>query len=181
MASAAAVGANAALSPDHNDIDEEESRPGEVTSAMGSKENGIEDGDDVEENDEDDIRGTARRKGPVEPAAVGDQDEQQDGEEDVGGDDLFGEDEDEAPVEEEKTVRRQLDDEELDSGDDMERRDRVEEAQPSQEQEMESQERTMMDVEMARQPGPEPSDGEVRSSFRTVTGQTALTDSRCIS
>ncbi|KAI7241278.1 hypothetical protein KC330_g681 [Hortaea werneckii] len=163
MASAAAVGPNAGLSPDHNDLEQDEGRTEEVTSAIGSKEDGaIEDADDVEENEEDDIRGTARRKGPVEAAAVGDQEEQHDEDEVEGGDDLFGEgDDDEAPAEEDKTAQRQLDDEELDSGDDMERRDRVEDAEPSQDQAMESQERTMMSIELPRHPAPEPSDGEM--------------------
>ncbi|KAI6969143.1 hypothetical protein KC329_g13886, partial [Hortaea werneckii] len=162
MASAAAVGANAGLSPDHNNLEQDEGRAGEVTSAIGSKEDGAaEDGDDVEENEDDDIRGTARRKGPVEAAAVGDQEDQHDEDQDEGGDDLFGEDDDEAPVEEDRTAQRQLDDEELDSGDDMERRDRVEDAEPSQEQAMESQERTMMSIELPRHPAPEPSDGEM--------------------
>ncbi|KAK4547331.1 hypothetical protein LTR36_000987 [Oleoguttula mirabilis] len=152
MASAAAVGANAALSPPHNDLGEDGGLPGEITSAIGSKEDGglVEEGD-IEENEDDDIRGTARRKGPVAAASVDDQD----GEDDPLGKDLFGDDEDEEPA------RRQLDDEELDSGDDVDRTDRVGEEPATQEQEYDTQEKVMMDLEMARQPLPEPSDGEM--------------------
>lgn len=98
MASAAAVGANAALSPPRNDIGEDYGGAGEVTSAIGSKENGVEGGEFVEEDEDDDIRGTAKRRGPVAAAALGDQDGQELDEEDGGGLDLFGEDEDEEPA-----------------------------------------------------------------------------------
>ena len=57
--------------------------------------------------------------------------------------------------------KRQLDDEELDSGDDMDRADRAPEETQTQEIEYETQERTTMAMEMARQPVPEPSDGEM--------------------
>lgn len=56
--------------------------------------------------------------------------------------------------------RRQLDDEELDSGDDMDRLDRVED-EPEPETEYVAQEKITMDLEYPRLPGPEPSDGEV--------------------
>lgn len=53
---------------------------------------------------------------------------------------------------------RQLDDEELDSGDDMDRLDRTaDEPEP----EYITQEKITMDLEYPRLPGPEPSDGEV--------------------
>lgn len=53
--------------------------------------------------------------------------------------------------------RRHLDDEELDSGDDLDRNDRV----PDQAiQETEDVQRVTMDMEVPRQPVPEPSDGE---------------------
>jgi len=153
MASVAAVAANIARSPPQNDLGYDDGKPGEVTSAIGSKEdNGV-----VELGEEDDVRGFARRKGVVETVGDGDPDEE-DGEKTGGVEDLFG-DEEEEP---EKTTRRQLDDEELDSGDDVDRADRVaEEPQATQEQEYETQEKVMMDMEMARQPVPEPSDGEV--------------------
>lgn len=52
-----------------------------------------------------------------------------------------------------------MDDEELDSGDDMERRDRV--ADEPEEQQFDEQEKLVIDLEIPRQPAPEPSDGEV--------------------
>ena len=54
--------------------------------------------------------------------------------------------------------RRQLDDEELDSGDDADRMDRVGD---EPEQEYMTQEKVTMDLEIPRQPIPEPTDGEV--------------------
>lgn len=55
---------------------------------------------------------------------------------------------------------RQLDDEELDSGDDMDRNDRVGSASPRAEPEQQEEE-IVQYAECARQPVPEPSDGEV--------------------
>ncbi|KAK5121041.1 hypothetical protein LTR85_005825 [Meristemomyces frigidus] len=157
MASAAAVGANIPLSPTHNDLGDDQGLPGEITSAIGSKEDGglVEEGD-IEGDDDDDVRDTAKRRGPAGPASIG----EEDGEDDPVGQDLFGDDEDEDAAEQEKP-RRQLDDEELDSGDDVDRTDRVGEEPATQEQEYETQEKVMMDLEMARQPLPEPSDGEM--------------------
>lgn len=54
--------------------------------------------------------------------------------------------------------RRQLDDEELDSGDDVDRTDRIGD---EPEQEFEAQEKVTMDLEIPRQAVPEPSDGEM--------------------
>lgn len=79
MASAAAVGANAAESPPTNDIGEDGGNIGEVTSAIGRKEDGIEAGEFVEDED---IRSNSRRKAGLE---------------EVGGiedEDLFGDEED---------------------------------------------------------------------------------------
>lgn len=56
--------------------------------------------------------------------------------------------------------QRHLDDEDLDSGDDINRTDRVQ--QEEQQEEFETREVLSMDMEVARQPVPEPSDGEVR-------------------
>ena len=56
---------------------------------------------------------------------------------------------------------RRLDDEELDSGDDLERRDREEEEEP--EEEYTTHQKVTMELELPRQPIPEPSDGEVHS------------------
>ncbi|KAK5678326.1 hypothetical protein LTS10_009498 [Elasticomyces elasticus] len=144
MASSAAVGANAAESPPLNDINEDGGNVGEVTSAVGRIEDGIEAGEFAEE--EDDVRPNGRRKGGGdESEAVGIEDE-----------DLFGDEE------ETEQPKRQLDDAELDSGDDADRTDRVEEpATQQQEIEYETQERITMSMSMARQPVPEPSDNEM--------------------
>lgn len=56
---------------------------------------------------------------------------------------------------------RQLDDAELDSGDDEGRDDRAQQDDEEQQQQFEDHEMLSMDVEVARQPVPEPSDGEV--------------------
>ena len=53
---------------------------------------------------------------------------------------------------------RQLDDDELDSGDDMDRTDRIAD---EPEQEYRTEEKVTMDLEIPRQAVPEPSDGEV--------------------
>lgn len=59
---------------------------------------------------------------------------------------------------------RQLDDDELDLDDEIERGERIlQEAEDEAEQEYVAQERVTMDLEIPRQPVPEPSDGEVRS------------------
>lgn len=58
---------------------------------------------------------------------------------------------------------RELDDEELDSGDDMDRLDRVQD-EAEAEPEYIAQEKITMDLEYPRLPGPEPSDGEVRAT-----------------
>lgn len=57
---------------------------------------------------------------------------------------------------------RQLDDAELDSGDDEGRDDRAQQDNEEQQQQFEDHEMLSMDIEVARQPVPEPSDGEVR-------------------
>lgn len=60
---------------------------------------------------------------------------------------------------------RQLDDAELDSGDDMDRTDRAPEQDDAPTQQFEEQTINTMDMEITRQPLPEPSDGEVWLSF----------------
>ncbi|KAK5720543.1 hypothetical protein LTR17_014874 [Elasticomyces elasticus] len=143
MASSAAVGANAAESPPLNDINEDGGNVGEVTSAVGRIEDGIEAGEFAEE--EDDVRPNGRRKGGGDEEPMGIEDE-----------DLFGDEE------ETEQPKRQLSDADLDSGDDADRTDRVEEpATQQQEIEYETQERITMSMSMARQPVPEPSDGEM--------------------
>jgi hypothetical protein len=59
--------------------------------------------------------------------------------------------------------RRGLDDEELDSGDDEGRTDRAQDEGDATQ--YEDIERLAMDVEFQRQPVPEPTDGEVRSTL----------------
>jgi hypothetical protein len=90
MASAAAVGVDAARSPLHND--EIDDAP--VTSAIGSREDGFP-GTDIGEEMDDAIKGTNRRK--ANGLDVGKQDvpDLEDDDVDGGlGDDLFGDDED---------------------------------------------------------------------------------------
>ena len=97
MASAAAVGVDLGRSPIRNDIGEDRGLPGEITSAIGSKETAGLDTIDNEDEQEDDVRSTARRRGVADAAMFG---------EDGGSgadaepsskvaDDLFGDDEDE--------------------------------------------------------------------------------------
>ena len=65
--------------------------------------------------------------------------------------------------------RRQLDDEELDSGDHVDRTDRIgDEQEQEQEPEYETQEKVTMDLEIPRQAIPEPSDGEVSIPVASV-------------
>ena len=94
MASSAAVGVSSAQSPLHND---DLDAPG-VVSAIGSREDGIPETNDIEEDMDEAIRGTARRKGASGAAAI-DEDQEEDQEPlqdgDVG-DDLFGDEDGEA-------------------------------------------------------------------------------------
>lgn len=63
---------------------------------------------------------------------------------------------------------RQLDDEELDSGDDEGRNDRLgrDEDMAVDDQQVEEEELTFMDASLPRQAAPEPSDGEVRGNVQ---------------
>ncbi|EMD01242.1 hypothetical protein BAUCODRAFT_29693 [Baudoinia panamericana UAMH 10762] len=151
MASAAAVGADAARSPVHNTIGEDDGVPGQVTSAISTKEEGLATNGTLEDDEDEDIRAPAKRNGIVTTALDGEDDGQ------AEEDDLFG-DEDEVAA---KPPPRQLDDEELDSGDDLDRGDRVQDQAETQEQEYETQVKNVIDLQMARQPLPEPSDGEM--------------------
>jgi RNA polymerase-associated protein LEO1 len=60
-----------------------------------------------------------------------------------------------------RAPQRELDDEDLDSGDDDGRLDRAGYNAAEEEQEVQEQEKIVMDLELPRQAGPEPSDGEV--------------------
>lgn len=91
MASAAAVAANQARSPTRNDIGEDEGKPGEITSGIYSKDEGLPNANgDMDDSDEDlpsnPLRGN-RASRPVNGDA---------GEDGAGtGLDLFGDDGDE--------------------------------------------------------------------------------------
>ncbi|KAF2740025.1 hypothetical protein EJ04DRAFT_483579 [Polyplosphaeria fusca] len=89
----------------------------------------------------------------VEENGTGDQDE----------DDLFGDDDDDdEEIEVGQSLKmRQLSDEELDSGDDEGRADRVADGGFSYDEEAEQQTFNFMDADIARHPIPEPSDGEL--------------------
>ena len=79
-----------------------------------------------------------------------------------------------------KSRTRQLDDDELDEDDDVERTERVlREAEQDAEQEYVAQERITMDLEIPRQPIPEPSDGEV-CVMKDQYANALLTTSRCM-
>ena len=74
-----------------------------------------------------------------------------------------------------KVKSRQLDDEEHDSGDDFGRTDRLGD---EPEEEYITQEKVTMDLELPRQPIPEPSDGEVRVVCRKLIPDCQLTNVR---
>lgn len=90
MASAAAVGADAARSPIGNDIEQSNG----VTSAIVAKDEAQREAD--EEDEDEDIQKRVRRGDRVMAKANGD-DEEEDRADDGEGDDLFGEEEDELP------------------------------------------------------------------------------------
>ncbi|WPG99379.1 Hypothetical protein R9X50_00219300 [Acrodontium crateriforme] len=151
MASAAAVAANLAESPER-EIGQDTGVPGEVNAKVGVPETHPGDVEDDDDDDEDDVQTSRRRR---ERPTNGDVDEP---DEDGGVDDLFGDDEEELEDETEKPTRRLLDDEELDSGDDMDRADRApDEPAPR----LETEEKAVADFEIPRQPIPNPSDGEM--------------------
>ncbi|KAK8196521.1 hypothetical protein M8818_006686 [Zalaria obscura] len=149
MASAAAVGADIARETSPNNFTED-TAVGPISSAILSKDEDVPDNLGEEDEDDDVIVPRAKRRGPAVNGDVGDA---SDGGDD---DDLFGDggDDDEEPP-----AKRQLDDEELDSGDDEGRHDRM--ASEDAQQDMEDRQETFMYVDFGRQPLPEPSDGEV--------------------
>jgi hypothetical protein len=59
----------------------------------------------------------------------------------------------------------------IDSGDDDGRLDRVGNDAVEEEQEMQEQEKIVMDLDLPRQAGPQPSDGEVRKSCHSRNTQ----------
>lgn len=150
---ATAVAANAGSSPAENNVGEDDSQTGMATNVIGSRdEAGLTNGELDSDNGEEDIKGTAQRRGLAGDVTI---DDEEDGDERDELEDLFGD-------ESEEPKKRQLDDQELDSGDDIDRADRAPEMLQTEEEETEAQERLVMDLEIARQPLPEPSDGEVR-------------------
>jgi RNA polymerase-associated protein LEO1 len=129
--------------------------------------NGINGAADEEDDEEDAVQTGSRRQKTTNGTAA-----------EPELDDLFGDEEDEEQPRyvREQTLRctmanggysaRQLDDEELDSGDDEGREDRV---QQEDTQQYETHEVLSMDLEIARQPVPEPSDGEVCAALRMTS------------
>lgn len=98
MASAAAVGADAARSPLGNNIGEDGGNAGEITSGIYAKDESIPDvNGDVEDSDEDLPANPSRGHRPARPV---------DNEEEEGNDplDLFGDEEDEPDGEREKAA-----------------------------------------------------------------------------
>ncbi|KAF2089089.1 hypothetical protein K490DRAFT_72718 [Saccharata proteae CBS 121410] len=134
MASAAAVAANASAPPIPNDLGEDK----EITGAVHSADSP-----------------------PALPGTADDEDDE-DVDDDLG-DDLFGDDGDEEPAleEEPETTHRELDDEDLDSGDDLGRNDRVVSAQAEEVEEQEQVELAVSDLSLARHAVPDPSDNEL--------------------
>ncbi|TKX22312.1 Leo1-like protein [Elsinoe australis] len=100
--------------PEPTNIAEPISTTGKVTSAILSKEESIP--DNLEDDDDDDIVTSKKRGGRTNGRAVEEEEEADDG-------DLFGDGSDEE-AQDDAPKKRQLDDEELDSGDDMDRNDR---------------------------------------------------------
>ncbi|KAF4556899.1 Leo1-like protein [Elsinoe fawcettii] len=142
--------ANSPIPPDPTNIADPVSISGEVKSAILSKEEPVP--DELIDSDEDIKTKRSKRGGRTNGAA-------DDVEEDGG--DLFGDDSDEdQPDPDDAPKQRQLDDEELDSGDDMERNDRAASGTPAAQPE-EPKEELVQYSEFGRQPEPEPSDGEM--------------------
>ncbi|OQO12019.1 hypothetical protein B0A48_02658 [Cryoendolithus antarcticus] len=152
MASAAVVGANIAQEPE----------------GLYERQNGIISGvvapgekllpDDADEDGPDVEAGVRLGNGQTEAEKA--EDAQTSG---PAVEDLFGDDESENELPDDPLAKpRELDDKELDSGDDEGRKDRaVDDVQEDVEEEEAADPVTSLDVEMPRQVGPEPSDGEM--------------------
>ena len=90
MASAAAVAANEARSPIHNDIGEDEGRPGEITSGIYSKDEGLPNvNGEMEDSEEEELPSNPMRGHKSSRTVHRDLEE-----------DLFGGDDEEGRVEE---------------------------------------------------------------------------------
>ncbi|KAI9655334.1 MAG: hypothetical protein M1821_005481 [Bathelium mastoideum] len=144
MASAAAVAANNEAPSLPNQFDEDAPVSGGIVSA-----------DNDEEDEEDAVRTSRKRTDADHQDLFDDDADQMPAGEDE--EDLFGEDE----AEDEPKRRRQLDDEELDSGDDLDRNDRQAIEDDDDGAEDEEKNFKYMNVDIGRHPLPEPSDGEI--------------------
>ena len=91
MASAAAVAANEAHSPINNNIGEDEGKPGEITSGIYSKDEGLPDINGDMEDSEEELPSNPLRGHKPSRHVDGEADE--DESEEAEGDDLFGDDE----------------------------------------------------------------------------------------
>ncbi|KAL9062859.1 MAG: hypothetical protein Q9157_008582, partial [Trypethelium eluteriae] len=109
---------------------------------------------DNDDDEEDVVRG-ARKKTTVDRDLFDEDDDELPAEENE--EDLFGEDE----ADEQPRPPRQLDDEDLDSGDDLDRNDRMLEDEEEDEGEDVEKNFKYMNVDIGRHPLPEPSDGEL--------------------
>ncbi|KAJ9668552.1 hypothetical protein H2201_001194 [Coniosporium apollinis] len=145
MASAAAVEADISAPPRLNTLNEDK----DITAAVIGRDEPTPDAED----DEDEVVRKVRRTTETnnDEDALPDDDE-----EPPEGDDLFGDDDEEAA----KPKRRQLDDNELDSGDDLDRDDRMASGTPAVFEEAEQQLSTEETV-FPRHAIPDPSDNEL--------------------
>lgn len=153
MASAAAVQADISREPLPNNLGD----PGrDITGVIGSKHDFV---GDLEGATEEGSKEIIEDYNTTDEKATGD-DLQDEDEAADPQDDLFGEDEDDQ-LPSATQPRRQLDDEELDSGDDLGRDDRMMEDGDQDEVEAPAHEFSYMETELSRHPIPEPSDGEL--------------------
>ncbi|KAJ9647829.1 hypothetical protein H2199_001605 [Coniosporium tulheliwenetii] len=145
MASAAAVEADISAPPRLNTLNEDK----DITAAVIGRDEPTPDAED----DEDEVVRKVRRTTETNNDEDAPPD---DDEEPPEGDDLFGDDDEEAA----KPKRRQLDDNELDSGDDLDRDDRMASGTPAVFEEAEQQLSTEETV-FPRHAIPDPSDNEL--------------------
>ncbi|KAH7046780.1 Leo1-like protein-domain-containing protein [Macrophomina phaseolina] len=128
---------------------------GEATDAIAATNSPPADQND--DDDEDDVV-TGRRTTSAGGAAASDEELNDDEPPLDDDDDLFGDGGDDDEEVEQAPAERTLDDEELDSGDDMERHDRVRSAAA---EDVEAMELQMAEASLPRHPVPEPSDNEL--------------------
>ncbi|KAL9090881.1 MAG: hypothetical protein Q9165_005089 [Trypethelium subeluteriae] len=126
---------------------------------------------DNDEDDEDVVRG-ARKKTTVDRDLFDEDEDELPAEENE--EDLFGEDE----ADEQPRARRQLDDEDLDSGDDLDQNDRLLDDEEEDEGDDTEKNFKYMNVDIGRHPLPEPSDGEVPETDHHSTAPPSSTFSK---